>query len=1161
MTYYIIFWRRELYNVTVHLFIRFNRKDFKTAFFLVPYTTATTSQRITTHYNMMALHKRNRSTRQQPWQSSIGVVLLLLLIAHATAQGTGGAGLGDGPDAEVVDVIVVDGFVDTTTCHQHLIEADANGNNDGKVQASEFLDFTQLQAPGGQLDVIDSYQEMPLAMQATFVTLTCLCRDERFGGDSRDVNCCLGADAHIAIVGHDDDATSQEKTRLFATCFLTDQAIVTVLGSDPPSASPTDLPSIGPTMAPTEQPTLAPIATLQPTLAPVTGTPTTAPTDQPALAPITGPPVSVAPTTLAPTTSTPSVAPTPAPVVGITPTLAPSTSTDTGTPTVTVTAPVPLITKEADVVYTISVQNGKDESIPNSAYEDDLVIAMNALAAEVVPIVFSSATARNGGSVRRNLQQVTQPNVQLPTVVIDYQVTACNPALANPEFDRCENIKHGVTLVNDGEFSDEDVTNFELALLDAIVRGDLQKNLPADSSVRILTGMTPPAGVNTGIGGDDDDGGMSGGATAGIVIGALLVAILPMAYYVSMRKNQEEKEPYGSYEPHDTGSAEGLQGPEEDDVEAITKGVQANLGASPTDYGKSRSKSANSEFKPLHKVPPVSPDRNAARKGEHERDDNSSSNAGSSGWSSSAGLSSLNTGSAEDSMDMLNSPQGSSLAAIGAASAVARRVENRHTISPMSAGLDQEPNVSVRTGSQMDVENAIEGGEWAVRSGALMEHLDVPAGAVSRNDLDNAIEAGDWAAVGATAALLAAASDSQSASSRSRASRASGTRSQSTSVSSVDAARAAELDHLVDAGDWEGVVLAAAKFESQEGSVKSGTASSVRSSSVGSETRSGTGSGFTPSVSTSVSESASKARKRDEIRQEVENLVRRVVPEELDNVDEMMMQFKGREEELVETLRTMQERAVAQKARTAGHKAAKQEARRMVKQERSAADTSADTFSAAPSGAGETSVDASEGTDASVHHKRTLLEQAIEAGDWEAVGEAAALMSDTSMTSASTEELERRAAGARLGGEGSTSESTSLRIAGVNTDRARELDELIDRGNWTAVVDAAGKFSQADKDASITSSVDSPLKRSIGTTGSDDSDTKRNAQLKEEEDALAQAEIWMQIAAQSKNEGGDDPGASDAADWAISRSLKSLKNAEDQGESGEAAAEEDDESV
>lgn len=65
--------------------------------------------------------------------------------------------------------------------------------------------------------------------------------------------------------------------------------------------------------------------------------------------------------------------------------------------------------------------------------------------------------------------------------------------------------------------------------------------------------------------------------------------------------------------------------------------------------------------------------------------------------------------------------------------------------------------------------------------------------------MDQLIEAGDWAAVGATAALLAAASDSQSANSVSR-----NSAHKSRDSQSADAARAAELDHLVDAGDWEG---------------------------------------------------------------------------------------------------------------------------------------------------------------------------------------------------------------------------------------------------------------------------------------------------------------------------------------------------------------------
>ena len=197
-------------------------------------------------------------------------------------------------------------------------------------------------------------------------------------------------------------------------------------------------------------------------------------------------------------------------------------------------------------------------------------------------------------------------------------------------------------------------------------------------------------------------------------------------------------------------------------------------------------------------------------------------------------------------------------------------------------------------------------------------HSDVPdVPDISRDDLDSAIEAGDWAAVGATAALLAAASDSQSYSSRSRKTDTSMSRGGS-SVCSLDAARAAELDHLVDAGDWEGVVVAAAKFESSED--RSTASASMNDSRTA-------GSSAFSAASTTLSDSPSKAAKRDEIREEVENLVRRVVPEEIDNVDEMMLQFKGREEELVETLRTMQERQVAQKARVQGQKQAKRDAR------------------------------------------------------------------------------------------------------------------------------------------------------------------------------------------------------------------------------------------
>lgn len=69
--------------------------------------------------------------------------------------------------------------------------------------------------------------------------------------------------------------------------------------------------------------------------------------------------------------------------------------------------------------------------------------------------------------------------------------------------------------------------------------------------------------------------------------------------------------------------------------------------------------------------------------------------------------------------------------------------------------------------------------------------------------------------MGTTAALLAAASDSQSETSLGRTGHSRGDSSRD--IHSVNAEQAAYLDQLVEVGDWEGVVTAAAKFEAQTG--------------------------------------------------------------------------------------------------------------------------------------------------------------------------------------------------------------------------------------------------------------------------------------------------------------------------------------------------------
>lgn len=368
------------------------------------------------------------------------------------------------------------------------------------------------------------------------------------------------------------------------------------------------------------------------------------------------------------------------------------------------------------------------------------------------------------------------------------------------------------------------------------------------------------------------------------------------------------------------------------------------------------------------------------------------------------------------------------------------------------------------------------------------------------------------------------------------------------------------MDHLVEAGDWEGVVLAAARFEASDaaGSRGSRSGQSIDSASA-TDSATGGATGSSPSVSESLtaSDDPSKVKKRAEIREEVEALVRRVVPEEIDNVDEMMNQFKGREEELVETLRTMQERAVAQKARAAGHRAAKAEARRSVQRGVVPGTVNTETVAEGDtSGARATSLAAgqvpgddspksgtassassavgSEGTGGSQQLVRSALEEAIDAGDWDAVGRAAALMSDAS--SASTGEIDRFAS-ANLsissGGTGSRSSSGG----GLTAARAAEIDEMIDKGDWTGVVAAANRFSKSDK---------KPAK---------------SGRTKEEEEALAQAEKWSKIAKQKKAEGATDAAASEAAEWAIQRSLSQMKQAEKDKAAAEAKEDEEEDEV
>jgi len=719
---------------------------------------------------------------------------------------------------------------------------------------------------------------------------------------------------------------------------------------------------------------------------------------------------------------------------------------------------------EVDVLFNYMIGVEKNDS-KFEEYDEDLIRAMDSMAPALLPEV-RTRQLRDG----RNLRSVF-----LPTSIIDHTMVDCPIDLVRPAY-RCENITASVVLLfqTTAEEPNKIAEKFREDLLIAVFEGDLQEFLES-TTVYIVDidalerDSDPKSNSNSGA-----------GIAAGAIVGVVLFATI--AYFVTGRRRQVNDD----IEDLKPTQANDLK--LDDDLNNNPANVTSTLGSLQKDG--------------LGSMDVDGFDDNVDGMLEIEGGDASSSNAGSSGWSSSAGIDSMNTNSA-DGLDF-EKPH------IPAISTV-----TKHSVAKTPDQIERKD----QTGTNDEMNNS----------------------PVSRDDLDSAIEAGDWAAVGATAALLAAASDSQSYSSKSE--QFTGTRSRSgSSVSSLDVARAAELDHLVDAGDWEGVVLAAAKYEGDE------SKESLPSASIsGSDTRSNAD---TAGQTADSSIASSKGQKRQEYRAIVEDLVQRVVPEEIQNVDEMMLQFRGREDELVETLRTMQERAVAQKSRSSSQRAAKHQAKIssvasktetehivIVKSSKSigTGQVSAAIATSKSLGTGEIestlntkSVETGQTADIKSMSKsrenQTALEAAIEAGDWDAVGEEAAQLTDSnSLTSADTDEINKLADGVSTDGS-SVAGSTNL------ADVADELEELIEAGDWTGVVQTA-----SSKGGSTEKKLESKESRRL----------RRLKHLQEEQEALAQAEIWTAIAEQSKQEAETtDQGAADAADWAISRSLNALVEAE-----------------
>ncbi len=463
---------------------------------------------------------------------------------------------------------------------------------------------------------------------------------------------------------------------------------------------------------------------------------------------------------------------------------------------------------------------------------------------------------------------------------------------------------------------------------------------------------------------------------------------------------------------------------------------------------------------------------------------------------------------------------------------------------------------------------------------------------ISREELEKQIAQGDWAAVGATAAILASDNRASEGSLSSGLS-VGGSSMSSSGLSTVfsgtsrERARAAELDRLVDAGDWEGVVLTAAKFEADDRDDKTYGSASIKDSNKSTADHSFANSS---NNSTNMSDTMSNNLKRDEIRAEVEALVRRVVPDELDNVDEMMSQFIGREEELLETLRTMQERSIAARQREASRRNAKREAKRLAKESKKSAllapprpktsrfPRTSEEMKSLTSSPDKSDLEDKMSSSASGHTSDRAALNSTSQGNWKQAGRPAHQIDDSSSANESASSLygspNSRGNPNNVYGSpnsrGKTNSAYGSPNSRGNSNSTTELTGLIKDENWSGVVAAASNYtstkSKKNSNDSITSDDRSQRASISGAESDDGTDDPRRKHViaKEEEEARAQAKIWSKIAEESKVKGSSAVGASNAADWAISRKFKEIQDSaakKNQSDTQSVASSNDDTSV
>ena len=281
------------------------------------------------------------------------------------------------------------------------------------------------------------------------------------------------------------------------------------------------------------------------------------------------------------------------------------------------------------------------------------------------------------------------------------------PAQLTTQGDRCEEITASIVLLFQPDEVDPEGTaeQFRTALnqaLDDFKLQDALDNANPDSPVYILTGREPGNKPRV-IGGVPTDTGISPRGRTAVIIGAFafvgfLVALLLARRRIDEDKDEEELQPapLNARLDEEPGAVQAPRKLAYDTKPVDTKqhhDPKPLVGASAPDYGKHQMPNYGKQISES--------DDDMDHMSDPAEAHDSSSNAGSSGWSSSAGVSSLNTGSADGLDDIVGIAAGSTLAGIAAGSGQLR-----------TGGADGS-DASLPSVSRADLDSAIEAGDWA----------------------------------------------------------------------------------------------------------------------------------------------------------------------------------------------------------------------------------------------------------------------------------------------------------------------------------------------------------------------------------------------------------------------------------------------------------------